>query len=263
MVLYMMRLLVNLKTMHGYKEGDWVLVKYDGGIRDLQNKVGTYQKVTRVVQGMVRGVECISDPEDYCYHSDWFEPAFTGKFKVGDTVKIKSKTPPRHAGRRGVGETTTIKRIEWEEEVFPVYVSDEGNFYTEHDLELVQSIDYKVGMDMACSGGGGGNSYGANITCATQEYVDNIAYGIDYQGLLKIKQDKKQTIMKKLSNAFKKFLNAEIKAQVQAGFRDSNLELTSLGKEALFEIIAEKYSKELVEMAEAKIAEEKEEEKKA
>lgn len=255
----MMRLLVNLKTMHEYRVGDWVLVKDDGGIGDLENKVGTYQKVTHVENGKVVGVECIKRPDAWIYDRDMFEPAFTGKFKVGDTVKIKSKTPPRHAGRRGVGETTTIRHIEMENEVFPVYVSGEGNYYTEHDLELIHSRDYKVGVDMACSGG----SHSANLAYTTQNYAGGVTWVID-NNEFKIKQDNhKQTIMKKLSNAFKKFLNAEVKAQVQAGFRDSNLELTSLGKEALFEIIAEKYSKELVEMAEAKIAEEKEEEKKA
>ena len=48
----------------------------------------------------------------------------------------------------------------------------------------------------------------------------------------------KQTIMTKLSNAVKKFLSADLQAQIKAGFRfESNLELTEVGKCAAIEAL--------------------------
>jgi hypothetical protein len=66
----------------------------------------------------------------------------------------------------------------------------------------------------------------------------------------------KQTITMKISNAFKKFLNADLQAQVKAGYRDGNLELTQEGKEVLLEILASDKSAELTKTAQEKIAEE-------
>lgn len=51
-------------------------------------------------------------------------------------------------------------------------------------------------------------------------------------------QDKpKQTIMNKISNAFKKFLNADLQAQVKAGYRNGELELTPEGRSMAIECL--------------------------
>jgi hypothetical protein len=63
-------------------------------------------------------------------------------------------------------------------------------------------------------------------------------------------------LMKTISNAFKKFLSPELQAQVKAGFRDSNLELTQDGKDVLLELLASDKEKELTTKANEKIAEE-------
>lgn len=72
----------------------------------------------------------------------------------------------------------------------------------------------------------------------------------------------KPSVMKKLTNAFKKFLSADLQSQVKAGFRGSNLELTDEGKEALFEILAEENKEALTAAADEAIAETEAEEAK-
>lgn len=63
-----------------------------------------------------------------------------------------------------------------------------------------------------------------------------------------------QTIMNKISNAFKKFLNSDLQAQVKAGFRNGELELTPAGQAAVIELVAsgkqgDDYAQKLTDLA--------------
>lgn len=66
----------------------------------------------------------------------------------------------------------------------------------------------------------------------------------------------KQPIMKKLSNAVKKFLNADLQAQLKAGYRNGDLELTQEGKDVLLELLADTVADKFTASANEKIAEE-------
>ena len=66
----------------------------------------------------------------------------------------------------------------------------------------------------------------------------------------------KPSIMKKLSNAVKKFLNADLQAQLKAGYRNGDLELTQEGKDVLLELLADTVADKFTAAANEKIAEE-------
>lgn len=63
--------------------------------------------------------------------------------------------------------------------------------------------------------------------------------------------------MKKISNMMKKLLDSDIQDLVKVGFINGDLEITVEGKQALFEILFDTNKPALVELAKAKIAEEK------
>ncbi len=65
----------------------------------------------------------------------------------------------------------------------------------------------------------------------------------------------KQSTMKKLSNAVKKFLNADLQAQLKAGYRNGDLELTQEGKDVLLELLADTVGDKFIAAANEKIAE--------
>jgi len=66
------------------------------------------------------------------------------------------------------------------------------------------------------------------------------------------------TIMYQLTNIAKRLLSKDIKTLVKAGFMDSELEMTEMGRRELTGILFDKYQKELVEAATAKLEEAKE-----
>jgi hypothetical protein len=66
----------------------------------------------------------------------------------------------------------------------------------------------------------------------------------------------KQSTMKKLSNAVKKFLNADLQAQLKAGYRNGDLELTQDGKDVILELLADTVADKFTAAANEKIAEE-------
>lgn len=49
----------------------------------------------------------------------------------------------------------------------------------------------------------------------------------------------KKSTMEKITNAFKKFLNPDLQAQVKAGYRNGGLELTEVGKTVALEALLE------------------------
>ena len=65
--------------------------------------------------------------------------------------------------------------------------------------------------------------------------------------------------MNKISLMMKKLLNPDLQTLVKANFINGNLDLTDEGQKALNTILFSSNQKELVEMAEAKLDEEKEE----
>lgn len=67
----------------------------------------------------------------------------------------------------------------------------------------------------------------------------------------------KKTLMTKLTNMIKKFLDADAQALVEAGFINGDLELTEAGRRALTEITFDKYKADLVAVAKAQIEEAK------
>ena len=64
--------------------------------------------------------------------------------------------------------------------------------------------------------------------------------------------------MKKLNQMMKKLLDSNTKKFIKAGFINGDLELTDEGQEALNAILLEKYSQELLVLAEEQIKEDKE-----
>lgn len=83
-----------------------------------------------------------------------------------------------------------------------------------------------------------GNSYGGYM----ENLYANGSYICQYNWeLVEPAEDKSKqpTITMKLTNAFKKFLSADLQAQVKAGYRNESLELTEAGKTALLEILAD------------------------
>jgi len=66
-------------------------------------------------------------------------------------------------------------------------------------------------------------------------------------------------MLNKLTNTLKKILPSDIQKQYRAGFRNGDLILTGAGQGELFEIMADKFKKELTDRAIEVI---KEEEKK-
>jgi hypothetical protein len=64
------------------------------------------------------------------------------------------------------------------------------------------------------------------------------------------------TTMNKISNAFKKFLNQDLRAQLKAGYRNGDLELTQEGKDVLLEMLADTMADKFTTAANEKIAEE-------
>lgn len=70
----------------------------------------------------------------------------------------------------------------------------------------------------------------------------------------------KPTIMQKLTSAMKRALSKEMQSQFKAGLRNGNLELTNQGVKELMELLAHKHQKELTDIANEMIEEEKENE---
>jgi len=66
------------------------------------------------------------------------------------------------------------------------------------------------------------------------------------------------TIMYQLTNIAKRLLNKEVKTLVKAGFMNSELSMTEAGRQELTSILFDKFQKELVEAAAAKLEEDKE-----
>ena len=75
-------------------------------------------------------------------------------------------------------------------------------------------------------------------------------------GIEQVEDKPKKTIMKRLSNAVKKFLNADLQAQLKAGYRNGDLELTQEGKDVLLELLADTVGDRFTTAANEKIAEE-------
>jgi hypothetical protein len=63
--------------------------------------------------------------------------------------------------------------------------------------------------------------------------VSNYGTGWNYE----LQLINKKSIMEKISNAFKKFISADLQTQVKAGFRNGGLELTEAGKVAAIEAL--------------------------
>jgi hypothetical protein len=66
----------------------------------------------------------------------------------------------------------------------------------------------------------------------------------------------KKSMLQKLNDTLKKHLPGNIKTQYKAGYRNGDLELTVEGRQALEEIIADKFEAELTAKAQEKITEE-------
>lgn len=59
----------------------------------------------------------------------------------------------------------------------------------------------------------------------------------------------KKTMLQELTTTLKKLLPSNIQKQYKAGYRNGGLELTETGKEVLFQIVADKFEKELTDSA--------------
>lgn len=90
-------------------------------------------------------------------------------------------------------------------------------------------------------------SWYRNLSGLQYTYTTGIDFGQN--------QTKKST-MKKLSNEVKKFLNVDLQAQLKAGYRNGDLELTQEGKDVLLELLVDTVADKFTASATEKIAEE-------
>jgi len=153
------------------------------------------------------------------------------KFKVGDKVEIIQNTYEdkydEYIGHRGI-----IK-------------SDTGGDYR-----------FDVVMDNGMSKVGWRDEELKLISSVSWEELKSKKLPSDYSNTVNGKQT--MTVLKRLTNALKKKLHPDYHKQYQAGIIDDNLELTSIGRDILVELLAEDKKKELTEAAEEMIKEAKE-----
>lgn len=166
-------------------------------------------------------------------------------FKVGNKVRYTSNSwedcnnNPLWGGSQGqvVGTIYEINdwiRVNWD--------NGESNAYRKEDLESVQDIIktpyYTISSDWA-----GQTSFIVN--------TKDIINGCDT-----ITNNTKP--MNKLNSMMKRLLDKDTKTLIKSGFINGDLQLTQEGQEALSAILFEANKAELVNLAEEKIAEEKE-----
>lgn len=185
------------------------------------------------------------------------------KFKVGDLIRV---TDPA-SGNFKVGEMVTVKSVDPNPKTKYPYMATNGKEQywcngepadgvrgVQSDMAMIDEVEDTIQLK---------NSWSTGM-------YDHLFYGRRKNEEWKIlrmgiddgfKNDNKQPIMTKLTNAFKKFLSPSLKAQVEAGFRGSDLELTPEGNRTLMEIVAEKFDKEFTDKAKERVAEEKKEQK--
>lgn len=80
----------------------------------------------------------------------------------------------------------------------------------------------------------------------------------DSQLLSNTPQPTEKNMYNRLTNIAKRLLNKEVKTLIEAGFMNQDLSMTEAGRQELTSILFEKYQKELVEAATAKLEEDKE-----
>jgi len=74
-----------------------------------------------------------------------------------------------------------------------------------------------------------------------------------------VNQTNKKGVIMKLNSMMRRLLNADVKKLIKAGLMNGDLLLTEEGKNAIYALLVETYKKELVEIAQEIIDEEKEE----
>ena len=227
------------------KEGQNVHVKWDRKDTSYGEKVDTtnYCENLKLVESSLEPVE-----ENQ-----------SGRAKVGDLIRV---TDPA-SGNFKVGEMVTVKSVDPNPKTKYPYMATNGKEQywcngepadgvrgVQSDMAMIDEVEDTIQLK---------NSWSTGM-------YDHLFYGRRKNEEWKIlrmgiddgfKNDNKQPIMTKLTNAFKKFLSPSLKAQVEAGFRGSDLELTPEGNRTLMEIVAEKFDKEFTDKAKERVAENK------
>lgn len=183
------------------------------------------------------------------------------KFKVGDRVRVVNSWPQDEFNGFGKDFKGTIV-----EDKGPNHCSGNQQYildntdnwgFGEKQLELVNEA-YQPLNDCDSSIG----TLSDISDTIYSEMMDSLYRSNSFSLGDQCKENKpKKTIMKTISNAFKKFISADLQAQVKASYRNGDLELTQEGKDMLLNIIANEpigtdYAAKLTDAANEKVAEE-------
>lgn len=207
------------------------------------------------------------------------------KFKVGDKVRLVNHIVTSYYKQAWYfkGKTGIVHEIE-DDQIWVVWddhmPSGPDNGYA-HRFELVEHSEYleakkfhsaiaekkmadyelpenQVRQNEYVFEGSGlrfssGSAYSASlpgkITPGSQDWVlDELAVLADYK-------NKKKTIMSKITTMMKKLLDGQTRKFIEAGFLDSNLEMTTEGYKALHMITFEEHKAKLEAAADERIAE--------
>ena len=165
-------------------------------------------------------------------------------FKVGDRVRIKSKKYKPGSGSKYKIKGNEIGYIGYISNMCPgmdVYSEKNGcgkyyGIFDSNDLEYIEKEEPAVQR--------------------TEPEVRYYSYGGDWS--LIPEAPKKKGVKTMLSILAKKLLDGDIKALVEVGWLDSELEVTEIGEEAVFAIFVEQNKEELAKRAKEELKKRKE-----